>query len=87
MHNTYTHTLSLSLSNTRIAKVWDHAKPVQEDCLASSHLLDTARRGGVCGDFFLRDEASGVEAAALSGHALAHALAPSLRALLAVREQ
>ena len=56
---------------------WDHAQPTAESRLRdSSHLLDTHRRAGVCGDFF--GSAQGVEAAASSGMALAEALAPLL---------
>ena len=58
---------------------WDHAQPTVESRLhGSSHLLDTERRAGVCGDFF--GSAQGVEAAAASGTALAEALAPLLTA-------
>ena len=50
---------------------WDHSRPAQR--VAVSHLLDKARRVGVCGDFFFARDGGidGVEAAALSGHALA----------------
>jgi hypothetical protein len=45
---------------------WDHAKPLAPDSvLAATHLIDTERRAGVCGDFFGGCGATGVEAAAL----------------------
>lgn len=49
--------------------MWDHAQPAAESRVPTSHLLDTSRRAGVCGDFFAGPgaERSGVEAAALSG--------------------
>lgn len=65
--------------------VWDHAKPLASDRMQQTHLFDPSRVAGVCGDFFMGDEASGVEAAALSGEALGRALVPSLQALLAQR--
>jgi hypothetical protein len=56
---------------------WDHAQP--EGGLPVTHLLDAARRVGVCGDFCAGPAGhTGVEAAALSGRALARALAPLL---------
>lgn len=56
--------------------MWDHAQPAAESRLPTSHLLDASRRAGVCGDFFAGPEEkhSGIEAAALSGKALADAL-------------
>ena len=62
------------------AFAWDHAQPTGESTLAASHLLDGARRVGVCGDFFggADGDRRGVEAAALSGVALAQAMAALL---------
>ena len=62
------------------AFAWDHAQPTRESTLAASHLLDGARRVGVCGDFFggADGDRRGVEAAALSGVALAQAMAALL---------
>jgi predicted NAD/FAD-dependent oxidoreductase len=74
--------------------VWDHAQPRAADRLPGTHLVDAPRRAGVCGDFFGKGawkkegerkgegEASGVEAAALSGVACGSALAPTLRDLM-----
>eukprot|EP00961_Rhodomonas_salina_P002343 32503-Rhodomonas_salina.1 len=59
------------------AMAWDHAQPTQGSRIVDAACrLDAARRAGVCGDFFGEEE--GVEAAALSGIALAEALAPLL---------
>lgn len=61
------------------AFAWDHAQPADVSRLASTHLLDIKRRAGVCGDFFAGpDGLEGVEAAAMSGIALADALMPQL---------
>jgi predicted NAD/FAD-dependent oxidoreductase len=60
---------------------WDHAQPLEEDRLSAAFSLDAKRRLGVCGDFFGANEASGVEAAALSGLALSIALVPHLQLL------
>ena len=62
------------------AFAWDHAQPTRESTLAASHLLDGARRVGVCGDFFggADGDRRGVEAAALGGVALAQAMAALL---------
>lgn len=58
---------------------WDMAQPVEEQRFYESFLIDTERRAGVCGDFFVKQEAShGVEAAALSGQRLGDALASEL---------
>lgn len=64
---------------------WDHAQVAEESRLPESHLLDATRRAGVCGDFFADaapgdDETGyvGAEAAAMSGRALASALAEVL---------
>ena len=63
------------------AFAWDHAQPTAASALAASHLLDAARRAGVCGDFLSGAEGHrGVEAAALSGLALARAMLPLLGA-------
>ena len=64
------------------AFAWDHAQPTRESTLAASHLLDGARRVGVCGDFFggADGDRRGVEAAVLSGVALAQAMAALLGA-------
>lgn len=76
----------LLLAHTSVM-AWDHAQPKDSDRLTMSHLLDAPRRAGVCGDFFFGTPAfqacnpslpSGVEAAALSGLALADNLAPLL---------
>ena len=54
---------------------WDHAQTAQGSRVAdAAYHLDTARGVGVCGDFF-GEGVEGVEAAALSGSALAEALA------------
>ena len=55
---------------------WDHAQTTPGSRLASTHQLDAARRVGLCGDYFAgADQArEGVEAAALSGSALARAM-------------
>ena len=59
--------------------MWDHAQPTPGSRLPTTHILDAARRAGVCGDFFAgSDGREGVEAAALSGRALANALMPLL---------
>lgn len=58
---------------------WDHAQPAEGSQLHSTHLLDAARLTGLCGDFFAGaggEEWAGVEAAAMSGVALAEALLP-----------
>ena len=58
---------------------WDHAQPAEGSRLPSTHLLDATRRAGVCGDFFAGAAGlDGVEAAAVSGAALAEALMPLL---------
>lgn len=64
------------------AFAWDHAQPTADSVLPASHLLDTARRAGVCGDFLAGADHRhrGVEAAALSGLALARAMLPLLHA-------
>ena len=63
------------------AFAWDHAQPTAASALPASHLLDAARRAGVCGDFLSGAEGHrGVEAAALSGLALARAMLPLLGA-------
>lgn len=53
---------------------WDHAQPISQ--LTSPFKLDEERRAGLCGDLFFGDVAAGVEAAALSGSALADAMLP-----------
>lgn len=63
------------------AFAWDHAQPTAASALPASHLLDAARRAGVCGDFLSGAEGHrGVEAAVLSGLALARAMLPLLGA-------
>ena len=57
---------------------WDHARLEEDMRLEVSHLLDTGRRVGACGDYFGRGIAEGVEAEALSGLSLAESLAPLL---------
>ena len=60
---------------------WDHAQPTRGSRIADAAFrLDPARRAGVCGDFF--GTAEGAEAAALSGIALAEAMAPLLASAL-----
>ena len=55
--------------------VWDHAQTTPGSrVLDGGYRLDADRRAGVCGDFF-GGQVEGVEAAALSGIALADALA------------
>lgn len=64
------------------AFVWDHAQTAEGSRLRKTHLLDASRMAGVCGDFFAGDADvpyDGVEAAAMSGIALAEALAAALR--------
>ena len=59
---------------------WDHAQTSVGSSMSPTHLLDERRRAGVCGDFFAGPEGyEGVEAAAMSGQALAEALLPFLR--------
>ena len=62
------------------AFAWDHAQPTEQSRLPFTHLLDAARLAGVCGDFFSGGDSKtiGVEAAALSGWALADALMSTL---------
>ena len=56
---------------------WDHAQPVSSSCLSEPYRCDRERKAGVCGDFFHADARyEGVEAAALSGLALAEEMAP-----------
>eukprot|EP00933_Yihiella_yeosuensis_P032105 TRINITY_DN25686_c2_g1_i1.p1 TRINITY_DN25686_c2_g1~~TRINITY_DN25686_c2_g1_i1.p1 ORF type:complete len:407 (-),score=34.44 TRINITY_DN25686_c2_g1_i1:153-1373(-) len=64
---------------------WDHAQPLKQ--LAETHRFDASRLVGVCGDFFCGeyvddgdavDNVNGVEAAALSGEALAQDLAKAI---------
>jgi renalase len=64
---------------------WDHAQPspgTGSRVADALYRLDSARRAGVCGDFFGQGQAEGgcggVEAAALSGLALADGLAPHM---------
>eukprot|EP00927_Polykrikos_kofoidii_P050345 TRINITY_DN44260_c0_g1_i1.p1 TRINITY_DN44260_c0_g1~~TRINITY_DN44260_c0_g1_i1.p1 ORF type:complete len:409 (+),score=42.37 TRINITY_DN44260_c0_g1_i1:72-1298(+) len=60
---------------------WDHARPVAGERVAATHLLDRRRLVGVCGDVFEPAPlAEGVEAAALSGRALAEDVASSIKA-------
>ena len=57
---------------------WDHAQTAEGSrVLDAAYRIDTARRVGVCGDFFGGD-VQGVEAAALSGTALGTELATLL---------
>ena len=65
----------LSVSYARLF-AWDHAQPTQ--AMEQTHLLDPTRLAGLCGDFFLGSEVSGVEAAALSGAHLAEDMAARL---------
>ena len=60
---------------------WDHAQTTRGSRVAgATHSLDAARRAGVCGDFFAGATGlEGVEAAAVSGAAIADALLPLLR--------
>lgn len=60
---------------------WDHAQTTRGSRVAgATHSLDTARRAGVCGDFFAGATGlEGVEAAAVSGASIADALLPLLR--------
>ena len=58
---------------------WDHAQTTASSKLPATHLVDSERRAGVCGDFFAGPAGlTGAEAAATSGLALAEALAPLL---------
>ena len=66
--------------------LWDHAQPTADSTLPEAYRLDAGRRLGLCGDFFRSGGAGvdganvqGVEAAALSGLAVADALAPLLQ--------
>ena len=61
---------------------WDHAQTARGSRVTgATHSLDTARRAGVCGDFFAGPAGfDGVEAAAVSGASLANAMVPLLRA-------
>lgn len=59
---------------------WDHAQTAAGSRVAeATYRIDPARHAGVCGDFF-GSGVEGVEAAALSGEALADALASLQRA-------
>ena len=61
---------------------WDHAQTARGSRVTgATHVLDAARRAGVCGDFFAGSAGvDGVEAAAMSGASLANAMLPLLRA-------
>jgi len=56
---------------------WDHSRPTGQ--VQASFKLDESRVAGLCGDLFCGSEATGVEAAVLSGARLADALLPLLR--------
>ena len=79
MLDAFLETVGVSFGTPQVAHksvmAWDHAQPEEDKRLGSTHLLESTRRVGLCGDFFCGGRAEGVEAAALSGLSLAESLA------------